>query len=488
MSSAPEAKPVLAQPMPLAQRLQCLEMSDLLRVRTERAGLPEAFYAHHGNLSREHREFVEARLKDDQRPATAICTSTLELGIDIGAIDAIAQIGAPFTVSSLRQRLGRSGRRSGKPATLRIYVDEPRPDARSSFNDRLNLRLVQCVAMLELLIDRWCEPPVLSGLHLSTLTHQILSVVCERGGARPPMLYDLLCRQGPFRSVSTAVFADVLRALALPHTAMIEQSEDGLILLGASGERLADRYEFYAVFSTPDEYRVAHGPREIGRVSMEYPRSAGDLILLAGRRWRIETIDDPAKTIFVAPSAGALPPGFSGNIGGVHDVVAKRMRDVLIDASSPPYLDAAAAEMLAEARKTYGQIQAGPTDWIIDSGKLLLFPWVGHRKLRTLAAALRARGVDAGVEDCALQLDAGSLVDAREAAASLIRNAPSAVAIARALQPKITKKFHPLLTDELLTLEAAAASIDLENFEFLVGGLSNAIDEVVSSQALGTND
>lgn len=130
------------------------EMADLLRERTEAEHLPQAFHAHHGNLSRGHREFVEERLKDQDRPATAICTSTLELGIDIGAIDSVAQIGPPFTVSSLRQRLGRSGRREGRPAILRMYVDEPRPDARSDLLDRLNLKLVQSIAMLRLLIAK----------------------------------------------------------------------------------------------------------------------------------------------------------------------------------------------------------------------------------------------------------------------------------------------------------------------------------------------
>jgi len=453
------------------------EVADLLRTRTEAEGLPEAFYAHHGNLSREHREFVETRLKDEQRPATAVCTSTLELGIDIGAIDAVAQIGPPFTVSSMRQRLGRSGRRDGKPAVLRIYIDEPRADARSDVMDGLNLKLVQSVAMMRLLIARWCEPPVLSGLHLSTLAHQVLAVIAERGGARPPMLYDLLCRRGPFRAVTTAVFADLLRALARADVALIEQTADGLLLLGAVGERLADRYDFYAVFSTPDEFRVVQGAHEIGRLSMDHPRATGDLVLLAGRRWRIESIDEAAKTIFVSPSAGALPPGFSGSAGGVHDVVAKVMRDVLNDDEGAPFLDPTAAEMLAAARQTYRHLESGRVEWVIDQGRLLLFPWVGHRKLQTLAAALRSEGVDAGVEDVAIQFDGVPLKDALDAASRLAAAPPSAITVAAQLLPRVTEKFHPYLTDELLILEAAAASVDLTDFSSLADGAAVAIEQ-----------
>ena len=97
--------------------------ADLLRRRCESERLPNEFWPHHGSLSKDLRESVEAALKDKARPATAICTSTLELGIDIGSVKSVAQIGAPYSVASLRQRMGRSGRR-GEPAILRLYIEE----------------------------------------------------------------------------------------------------------------------------------------------------------------------------------------------------------------------------------------------------------------------------------------------------------------------------------------------------------------------------
>ncbi|WP_459805083.1 helicase-related protein [Herbidospora sp. RD11066] len=83
----------------------------------------EEFVPHHGNLSKDLREHVESRLKDRSRPVTAICTSTLEMGVDIGSVTSVAQLGAPPGVAALRQRLGRSGRHGG-PAVLRVYVSE----------------------------------------------------------------------------------------------------------------------------------------------------------------------------------------------------------------------------------------------------------------------------------------------------------------------------------------------------------------------------
>ncbi|WP_275041587.1 helicase-related protein, partial [Xanthomonas euvesicatoria] len=96
----------------------------LLNELCEKAGVSREFWPHHGSLSKEIRYDTEAALKQKDQPATAVCTNTLELGIDIGAVKSVAQIGTPPTVASLRQRMGRSGRRKGEAAILRGYVIE----------------------------------------------------------------------------------------------------------------------------------------------------------------------------------------------------------------------------------------------------------------------------------------------------------------------------------------------------------------------------
>ena len=104
--------------------------SDQLRELCKEHGIPNEFFPHHGNLSKEIREETEASLKS-KGFATAICTTTLELGIDIGAVKNIAQIGPAPSVASLRQRLGRSGRRKGEPAILWGYAIENEIDAKN---------------------------------------------------------------------------------------------------------------------------------------------------------------------------------------------------------------------------------------------------------------------------------------------------------------------------------------------------------------------
>ena len=118
---------------------------------------------------------------------------TLELGIDIGKVNSVVQVTAPCTVSSLRQRLGRSGRR-GDPAILRMLIAEDQLHTNSSLVDKLRMELLQSIAMIRLLIARkWFEPADAEQFHFSTLLHQVLAVTAQWGGVRAGQLYRTLC-------------------------------------------------------------------------------------------------------------------------------------------------------------------------------------------------------------------------------------------------------------------------------------------------------
>lgn len=363
--------------------------ADRLARMCVREKVPVEFLPHHASLSRERRTDVEDRLRDGRVPLTAICTSTLELGIDIGDVTCVGQIGAPFSVASLRQRLGRSGRREGQPAILRLYVALDPLDAESHPIDRLRLELIRAVAMVELLIEGWCEPPRPEALHLSTLTHQILSIIAERGGASAARLFKMLCERGPFRSVDKALFARLLRSIAEPETALIEQGPDGTLLLGRVGERIVAHYSFYAVFPTPEEYRLTVAGREIGTLPIDNVLMPGMGLIFAGRRWTVEEIDDAAKVIALKASSEGRPPKFGGGGGDIHDVVAGRMRQVLERQDLPIFLDKVAAEALSVARSEYARLGMDENAIVpINGGRTLLLPWVGTRRTDTLALAL----------------------------------------------------------------------------------------------------
>ena len=176
--------------------------ADSLRNSCERMGLPNEFWPHHGNLSKDVREDAEAALKKTDRPATAICTSTLELGIDIGPVKSVVQVGPPPSVASLRQRLGRSGRRKGEQMILRGYCIEEESD-NPGISELLRENLLTTVAMVRLLAEGWYEPIRANKLHASTLVQQILSTISQYGGVNAAKLWNVLCAKGPFNAVTS---------------------------------------------------------------------------------------------------------------------------------------------------------------------------------------------------------------------------------------------------------------------------------------------
>ena len=250
-----------------------------LRDMCEVAGHPNEFFPHHGSLAKELREEAEAALKDHGRPATAVATTTLEMGIDIGSVQSVAQLGAPPSVAALRQRLGRSGRR-GEPAILRVYVTEPSVDPRTSLADELRAELVQTIAMLELLRAGWCEPPDQDALHPSTLIQQLLSAIAQHGGITAAAGYRALCGPGsPFTAVTQAQFGSLLRDLGTRE--VLTQAADGTLLLGAVGERTVNHYSFYAAFTAAEEYRLFTGGRPLGTMPADLTLYAGALLIFA---------------------------------------------------------------------------------------------------------------------------------------------------------------------------------------------------------------
>ena len=444
--------------------------ADALREMSERAGVPVDFLPHHASLSREHRMQLEEDLKT-RRATTAVCTSTLELGIDIGDIECVAQIGPPFSVASLRQRLGRSGRRPGQPAVLRMYSIEREPRSDSHPLDRLHLGLVRSIAMVELLIEGWCEPPLPEALHLSTLCHQVLSVITERGGINAAPLYDVLCRTGPFRKVAPQMFARLLRDLGSPETALIEQATDGTLLLGREGERLVEHYSFYAVFQSAEEYRVVTGGRQIGTLPATSVFVPEMTIVLSGKRWRITQVHSKDRVIEVSGDRVGRPPPFGGGGGLVHDRIIEEMREVLLGSRIPTYLDSAAVNLLQNARSEFRRLGLdGRTVCCLGGKNYLVATWAGTVKTSTLALMLKAMGYKVMVHDGFLEIeqDPGSVPIATALGEIADVAMDSAQASLPGIEQCMSEKYHRFLSSGLLYEDAITSVVEVAAMPMLI--------------------
>lgn len=435
--------------------------ADRLRKLAEEMQLPQEFFPHHASLSRDHRAFVEDRLKSKGTPTTAVCTSTLELGIDIGDVKSVAQIGAPFSVAGLRQRLGRSGRRSGQPKILRNYVIEASLEPNLAIPDRLRLGLVRSVAMIELMLEKWCEPPKPLAMHLSTLTHQILSVIAEKGGSSAKRLFLTLCERGPFRTIDQHLFLAVLRCLGQPERGLIEQSQNGLLLLGKVGEKLVEHYSFYAVFKTPEEFRLRTRDRDLGTLPIDNVLIPGMLIIFSGRRWKIINIHDRDKVILVEPSKGGNPPYFGGDPGEIHDTVVFKMFSLFENDIVPVYLDQVAKVLLSEARSEYqrlGLVRSRITP--IADNLSVISTCKGTVTNTTLALALKSHGIVVEIHD-GLLFASKSDSSGHNLVEILRQLASSENTIGLLDNANLeSEKYHPYLDKELLIEDALSSRLD----------------------------
>jgi ATP-dependent Lhr-like helicase len=434
---------------------------DILHSMSEARAVPNEFFPHHGNLSKEYRESVEERLRATDTPTTAVCTSTLEMGVDIGSTDSVAQLGAPHSVAALRQRLGRSGRRD-QPAILRMYVSERELTERTPPADELRAQLVQTVAMVDLMLrDRWFEPPNTSALHLSTLTQQVLSVIAQHGGATAQQLYTTLCANGPFTRVDKETFVKLLSVLGANELLM--QAGDGLLLHGERGDQLVNHYSFYTAFQTADEYRLVTRGRTLGSIPVDYPVLVGSLLIFAGRRWQVLDVDSRSRVIELTRSSGGRPPVFSGGGGEVADLVRQRMRSVYESGDVPVYLDRAARELLDEARASYRRLQLHEHALFPWGNDTLVFCWRGDRILNTLAIALSSAGLKVSLDGVALHINNSAPEDVLREIRSLADGLrPDPEVLAKSVENKQLDKYDEYLSEELLAKAYAAHSLDVD--------------------------
>lgn len=443
------------------------EYTDALRRMCEKDGVPNQFWAHHGSLSKEYREDTEFALKDKSISATAICTSTLELGIDIGHVKSICQIGPPPSVASLRQRLGRSGRRKGEAAILRSYCIENALNPDSSLSDAIREGLVQTIAMINLLLRGWFEPPRVNGLHYSTLVQQMLSIIAQQGGSTAAELWQILVSQGPFSGVQRQDFLALLRHMG--EKQLLMQDSTGLLLHGEKGEKLVNHYEFFAAFASTEEFRLVTEGKALGSLPITHILVPGQFLIFAGRRWRVLDVDLDKKTILVKADKGGSPPYFESAGAWVHDQVRQEMREILRSNEPIRFLDATAAALLAEARKHYWQANLERLTLFQNGKDVVLMTWCGDSINEALVMLLNNQRILATNEGIGIRLADMSQEKVSQALLRISANRDiDPVVILENAKNIMREKWDWALPDDILRKSFASLNLDFYGaFKFL---------------------
>lgn len=368
-----------------------------LRQIAERRGDPDIFLIHHGNLSASLREDAEIKMKDEEIARAVTCaTVTMELGIDIGRLERVAQIGAPTTVAGFLQRLGRSGRRGAPPEMMMVFREEnPLPNA--PLPELIPWELLRAIAIVELYRgERFIEPPRHRHLPFSLLYHQTLSILASSGELQPKILADRVLSLPPFREVGREDYRALLISM-LEHED-IERTDEGGLIIGLRGERIISGYRFFAVFKDSDDYTVRCQSDEIGTITN--PPPVGDRFALAGRVWEVTDLDMPRRLVYVQKVKGKMEVSWPGDSGEIHTRLLEKMREILLGEEQYAYLLPNAAARLATARRVARAtgmdksllLSIGGSSWV-------LFPWLGTRAFRTLKRYLRREAGRLGVSD-----------------------------------------------------------------------------------------
>ncbi len=278
------------------------------------AGAPaELVRAHHGSIAREQRVEIEDALKAGTLPAL-VATSSLELGIDMGAVDLVIQVEAPTSVSSGLQRIGRAGHQVGEPSKGRIF-----PKFRHD--------LLVAAAVAERMQAGLVEETRVPRNPLDVLAQQVVAAVAAADGAVPVERIAALVRRAyPYADLPDDAFHAVLDMLAGRYPsdeyadlrprlvwdrvgATLEARPGARMLAVTSGGTIPDR-GLYGVF-TPEGSRVGELDEE-----MVYESRVGETFLLGATTWRIQEITRDRVIVIPAPGVPGKMPFWHGDSVG----------------------------------------------------------------------------------------------------------------------------------------------------------------------------
>lgn len=347
---------------------------------------PDVFYVHHGSISAMLREQAESAMKTGVGPAVSAATLTLELGIDLGELERVVQLGAPYSASSFVQRLGRSGRRDDAASEM-LFVVQEEEDEEAPLPARMPWTLLRAIAVIELYVrHKWIEPVDIRKMPIGTMYHQTMSILKSMGEAEPTELAQSVLSLPSFREVTPEQYKLFLNYLL--QTDHVQWTEEKTLIVGLTGEKIINNFRFYAVFKDDEEHSVYNGSEEIGSITTVPP--PGYCFTLAGKLWKVTEVDTKHKAVYVKAAIGKVDTLWLGAGGDIHTLVVQKMREVLAEQTIYPYLSPQAVNRLERARRLARE--TGLTKQIVlpaGGDSMFVLPWVGSKQFRTLERLLK---------------------------------------------------------------------------------------------------
>ncbi|WP_300433954.1 DEAD/DEAH box helicase [Christiangramia sp.] len=369
-------------------RARTEEVAVKLHKISDRINGHKNYFSHHSSVDKEIRESVEFFAKNNQRDNFCIsATSTLELGIDIGTVDKIIQIDSTYSVASLVQRIGRSGRKEGEKSVVCIYATE-------------KWSLLQSLACWNLYKKDFLEPINTAIKPYDLLLHQLLSIVKQYSGIQTKDLIHELSENPVFEHISTEDIETLL------HYSIEEDFLERIrteLILGLAGEKIVNSRDFYSVFSTDPDFKVIHSGRKVGQIPFSPQIQVNENLLLAAKIWKIKDIDHKAGIIEVIPAKDGKAPSFFGGTGGIHEEVRKEMLRILKSKDDYKELNQECKNILNELRFEFKNFDIrnfeADRPLITKEHQIILYTFSGTKINRSVSFLLAVSGYDVILND-----------------------------------------------------------------------------------------
>lgn len=364
------------------------EVAVKLKQISEKVGGHNNYFSHHSSVDKEVREYVEFFAKNSTLQNFCIsCTSTLELGIDIGNVDEVVQIDATHSIASLIQRVGRSGRREGKASNLYLYATE-------------EWSLLHSLACWMLYQEQYIEPVSVNKKPYDVLVHQLLSIVKGSSGISLSMLLQDIAENSAFSNISREETEDIIHYLT--DIEFFEKLGNELII-GIEGEEVVNHKDFYSLFDTPVFFKVSSNGVKIGELPLSPQIRENENIYLSAKIWSIKDIDYRTKKIEVLPASDGKKPKFFGDAADTAHRIRKKMLEILISGEQYDFLDETAKHTIALLRNEFSVFSFH--DFKIErpllnhNGRLTFYSFTGSKINRTLKLMLDSMNVEVTFDD-----------------------------------------------------------------------------------------
>ncbi len=360
----------------------CDSRSQVEKLSVELRGLGVETYVSHSSLSLDERKRAEAAFAQSQ-DCVIVATSTLELGIDVGDLDRVIQIDAPFTVSSFLQRIGRTGRRPGSSRNcLFLTISED--------------TFLRAMGLMRLWVEGYVEPIVPPPLPFHILAQQIMALVLQESGIGIQAWREHIGGLPGFAEMDPEDQNEIVRHML---SAGILFEDGGLEVMGDEGESTFGRRHFMAlmsVFLSPPMFTILHGRKEIGQVhqhSFQTNNQSTAILALAGQSWRVTHIDWNRHLAYVEPSNEKGKSRWVGGPQPMHFDLCQAVVRALVEETTGFSVSERGQALLAKLRDEFDWLEPGKTFLISDgTGEVKWWTFAGGHFNGRIASCLDRGG------------------------------------------------------------------------------------------------